>query len=231
MQIYNSNVSFFTYCSKNGFEFPAWGIKQWGSAAAWKSAGWGEAQTHMPSRRVIVHWMLTLANYKPPTSHLFLRVISQGPVCIPGRSWEMREICHRSACAVEALVLGEPLSIQVCAQNVWAALKWSNGVKVWHASRPRGQPRSSSDKKQEGKTHTWSLRGLSFPFAECCYRFSAAGERRGRFLSCLHNRSEIFLTHLNRWELSALDHMAFCWWEQKYKCDSERRYHQKKEQL
>lgn len=68
----------------------------------------------------------------------------------------MREICHRSAGSVEGLVLREPLSIQLRAPNVWAALKCSNGVKDRHASRPPGvshnhhyQSRIIKEKKKE----------------------------------------------------------------------------------
>lgn len=73
----------------------------------------------------------------------------------------MREICHRSAGSVEGLVLREPLSIQLRAPNVWAALKCSNGVKDRHASRPPGvshghhyQSRIIKGKKKKKKPST-----------------------------------------------------------------------------
>lgn len=68
-------------------------------------------------------------------------------------------------------MLREPLSIQLRAPNVWAALKWSNGVKDRRASRPRGQPRSSSsDENHEGKKeHRQSPAG--FPFAFTCSNY------------------------------------------------------------
>lgn len=66
---------------------------------------------------------------------------------------------------------------------MWAALKWSNRVKVRHALRPRGQSRSSSHKNHKVKKNTQSQGGLSFCILLCSRRdgFNMAGKDEGRY--------------------------------------------------
>lgn len=118
----------------------------------------------MPSRRAIFHWMLTLANYKPPTSHLFLRVISQAQCLFQqglGR-WEKWATGQPAQWRVQRRESPSPFNsaLGLCG------LHWSGVMerRFGMLNAPRGQPRSSSDKIHKGKknTHTLTITGRAF---------------------------------------------------------------------
>lgn len=118
----------------------------------------------MPSRRAIFHWMLTLANYKPPTSHLFLRVISQAQ-CLFQQGLGRWEKCATGQPAQWRVQRRESPSPFNSALGL-CGLHWSGVMerRFGMLNAPRGQPRSSSDKIHKGKknTHTLTITGRAF---------------------------------------------------------------------